>query len=351
MNKFLSICLVLIITTPATCQSNIDEVIKSIAFETDTILSVFDWITDNIAYDVSIIDNPSLSKRSKQDKEDRIHNALKSKKGVCQHYSEILDSIVTRLGYESYVISGYTKNRQGKINGDIGHAWNAIKVNGSWQLYDATWAAGHIKDERKFVKQYNSKWYNISPSEMLETHMPYDPIWQLKDPVVTYRSFENGSLEPSISLGNLDSIIGSHLVKIDRMQTKDALERSNALGPCHSIVRTWKDRMNQRISGYVSQDQAGDFNSANIELRSIGDSFRSYINAKNSRFKSKKWTKSYCIELLTNLQERTSYQLEVLKSIKPKEKDRQKTLKMTISKTTELVDRLESELTFNNTKR
>ncbi len=48
------------------------------------------------------------------------------------------------------------------------------KIDGEWKLYDPTWGAGNVKDGKRFIKNYNKEWYDVSPGEMIKTHMPFD---------------------------------------------------------------------------------------------------------------------------------------------------------------------------------
>lgn len=53
---------------------------------------------------------------------------------VCESYAEAFTFMVREAGLESVVVTG-------GINGDasVGHAWNAVKINGQWRYFDPTW--------------------------------------------------------------------------------------------------------------------------------------------------------------------------------------------------------------------
>lgn len=55
-------------------------------------------------------------------------------KGVCISYAHTFNYIAKKVGLDGIVVTG-------NINGiaDIGHAWNAIKINGEWKYFDSTW--------------------------------------------------------------------------------------------------------------------------------------------------------------------------------------------------------------------
>jgi len=76
---------------------------------------------------------------------------------------------------------------------------NAVKVGNKWRLYDPIWSAGIVNDGSKFVKKYNPMWNNTAPEEMIKTHMPCDPIWQLLKNPVSYDDFKVSRFD-----GNMD---------------------------------------------------------------------------------------------------------------------------------------------------
>ena len=123
---------------------------------------------------------------------------MRRKKGVCEDYSLLFDSLLTALGYESFVVSGYIKDPKGNLNLKIGHAWNAVKDNGVWELYDLTWGAGYVVDSKKFVRKVTDIWYDVDPSEMIKRHMPYDPMWQLLEAPIDYSGFKRGELSGEV---------------------------------------------------------------------------------------------------------------------------------------------------------
>lgn len=175
------LCLSLLLLLPlsAVCQiSTLDSIIDEIDFEGDSIKSVFDWVINNISYEVELLEQaPSARSRP-----EIIAYVLASKQGVCAHYAELFNALISKIGYEAYVVIGYTKNLD--MIGAGKHAWNAIKTRNGWFLYDPTWSSGHLENG-KFVRKTDHLWYEVKPEEFIYTHVPFDPIWQfLSYPVV-----------------------------------------------------------------------------------------------------------------------------------------------------------------------
>jgi transglutaminase/protease-like cytokinesis protein 3 len=77
-------------------------------------------------------------------------------------------------GRVDYTNAGYTKD----------HAWNAVQINGQWQLLDATWGAGYADDSRHYVRSFDDFWFLTPPSQFVYTHYPDDASWQLLKPTV-----------------------------------------------------------------------------------------------------------------------------------------------------------------------
>lgn len=137
----------------------------------DSLRVAFEWVAGTLAYDPELLQNGG----SFGPTEDIIDYATRTGKGVCVHYAELFNKLCGELGYEAYVVGGYTV-QDGKT-ARLPHAWNAVKTDGRWHLYDPTWAAGYL-DSGAFIAEYDNTWYKVPPEEFIATHIPNDPIWQ-----------------------------------------------------------------------------------------------------------------------------------------------------------------------------
>ncbi|MBX9887973.1 MAG: hypothetical protein K2Y30_08585 [Flavobacteriaceae bacterium] len=156
----------------------------------DKIRAVFYWITANISYDVA----NRISIQQEQLLEDRIAITLKTRKGVCKNYAEVFTDLANKLGVETVVVRGYTK--QNGVVGRIPHAWCASKIGAKWYLFDPTWAAGYI-DGGQFKKRVRDTYYKLQPEEMIASHMPYDYLWQFISYPITNAEFTTAKMLPS----------------------------------------------------------------------------------------------------------------------------------------------------------
>jgi len=143
---------------------------------------LFRWITNNIEYGYSNrTDDPKI--------------ALKTKKAVCEGYAVLLEKMCKSVNIECIVIKGYTKQLEsgiGKRLTKIDHAWNAVKLHGSWYLVDITWATSYDDvQNRRFVKRFDSKYFLSNPEYFVVKHLPEKLEWQLLEKKVTKEQFIN----------------------------------------------------------------------------------------------------------------------------------------------------------------
>lgn len=98
-------------------------------------------------------------------------------------------------GLEVGKISGYTKSFSYRVGDSFkgkpaNHAWNAVKLDGQWQLLDVTWAAGYVNDGHQFVHRFNDQYFLTPPEEFILDHFPKDPQWQLLAEPVKLEQYE-----------------------------------------------------------------------------------------------------------------------------------------------------------------
>lgn len=219
----------------------VNDVIAQIEFKEDTVKSVFDWVTANIRYDTKVITKPkSFAKKRGKDEEARLKRVLLTKRGVCQHYAELTDTILKTLGFNSYVVPGYVRSpTTGKLS-SVGHAWNAVEVNDKWILLDSTWGAGVVTNNKRYRSKYNPFFYNTSPQKLIKSHMPYDPIWQLLEKPIDYQTFDKNKINAELLAAAKNfSPIEDYLNKIRVDQLEDELNRSKQLGTANKLVKSY----------------------------------------------------------------------------------------------------------------
>lgn len=114
----------------------------------DAILS---WVVTNIKYDYR-----RYSSGRAFSSDHSLKRTLKRRKGICTDYANLMDSLCFYAGVQNVTINGYVKEVNFDVNDPIyfdNHAWNAVKLNGVWYLYDPTWCSGNVSwDYKRFAK-------------------------------------------------------------------------------------------------------------------------------------------------------------------------------------------------------
>jgi transglutaminase/protease-like cytokinesis protein 3 len=149
---------------------------------------IYRWITKNITYDTHAFfsGNPG---------DMRAGNVLKTMKGVCDGYAQLFAALAQSMGLEAERIGGNSKGYGyvvgSRIDGPGNHAWNAVKIDGTWQLVDCTWGAGCIDTKKNFVERFNDYYFLTPPDQFVYDHFPDDPQKQFLSPPVSEKFYEN----------------------------------------------------------------------------------------------------------------------------------------------------------------
>ncbi len=100
---------------------------------------IFSWIAFNVTYD----DDGFNSGRYGNNTADGVY---RSGKAVCQGYSDLFQVMGRIGGLEAEMVFGYSKGfgyQPGKPIANADHAWNTIRIEDEWRLFDVTWAHGY----------------------------------------------------------------------------------------------------------------------------------------------------------------------------------------------------------------
>ncbi|TXD54474.1 transglutaminase [Polaribacter sp. IC066] len=178
--------------------------------------ATFFWLAKNIRYNLKEYYNPEPRRFriefSSEEEKNRKLKAIKytlvadmfrNKTGVCEEYAQAFKIICNLLNIESEVIKGYTRNNAdeiGKTSKTVNHAWNAVKIDGSWVLLDATWAAGY-NSGTGWIREFNPYFFDIPKSKIFKSHYPEKPVWVLRFGRMTLDAFYKQPVYTSTFLG------------------------------------------------------------------------------------------------------------------------------------------------------
>jgi hypothetical protein len=101
-------------------------------------LAIYNWITNNIRYDVKAYEK-SLNRNWSWKK------VIRRRKGLCEDYALVFQNLAKLSGLEVLKISGYTKSGdyfKGKEHYFSDHAWNLVKIDSNWRIIESTWGSG-----------------------------------------------------------------------------------------------------------------------------------------------------------------------------------------------------------------
>ncbi len=132
---------------------------------------------------------------------------------MCAGYANLFAEMAQAAGLEVVVVVGNTRELDGDIAPGPGHAWNAVKAEGTWYLVDTTWDAGHLEGTT-FHPQYKTDYLFTPPAIFAASHLPELPEWQLQEQPISRGEFtRQPNLRPSFTAQ------GFELLNVDRSQT------------------------------------------------------------------------------------------------------------------------------------
>lgn len=168
-----------------TISSLEDYVLENIKEKEQIAEFFYYWIGLNIAYNWDILEKTKTK--------DEIKNlfdpivTFNERKGTCIGYSILYEYFMDKFHIENEIILGYTKDENNltvepDLDWDFYHSWNAIKINGKWQLLDATWLS---EAENTQLDYY----FRIEPKKLILDHYPVDNKWQLIEKPLSLEQF------------------------------------------------------------------------------------------------------------------------------------------------------------------
>ncbi len=155
--------------------------------DSEKVYAIYNWIATNIMYDTGLRFSKNLQKEIYISEENVVRNVLGRRMALCGGYAFLFRDLCEKVNIPVEVIHGFTKVVEGQSQNykQPNHTWNAVKLNGRWELLDITWAVGYGNEEKP-----DNFWYLINPKDFILSHYPQNPQWTLLGESVSFTEFK-----------------------------------------------------------------------------------------------------------------------------------------------------------------
>ncbi len=234
-------------------QSSYDE-------PSDRLKTLYSWITANIQYDK----DSAMYFNWSADHAAKISATLRRRKGVCENYASLLADIAGRLNIPAYVVHGYPSYAD--KNKDNSHSWVAVQQKGEWFLCDPTWDA----------QSGAEKYYMQLPADFIQTHIPFDPMWQLLEHPQHYKTGGTKFMYK-------DSV--NAYLQLDSLQQLLATERRiKSAGNQNIMTKNWQSFNRMNIAVIAGEKDEELYNAAVSLLNKANGYFNEFVQYRNQQF-------------------------------------------------------------------
>jgi hypothetical protein len=181
--------------------------------EKEKVKAIFHWITDNISYFRKVVRPPRRRSKLPMPMAEPIEDdgplpaltervavkVLTDKQAVCEGYARLFKSLCDHAGIRSEIVTGYARADISRTENKFrsNHSWNAVCIDSTWYLLDATWASGYMAmPSGEFVKRYDSYYFLTPPEQFIRHHYPDDLRWTLLPDPPAIAEFRNMPFHP-----------------------------------------------------------------------------------------------------------------------------------------------------------
>lgn len=165
---------------------------------------IYTWIATNINYDQQAYHDAHLV--GSQNAAD----VWKDRLAVCEGYANLFKAMCSAAGIESRMIKGYARDMADHQFNFPNHAWNSVMIEGKWYLIDVTWASVnnasstmiHSDLREKYAQHKLDYFFMADPADLILSHLPEDPYWQLQNKYIDLAKFTQGEAAIKNTLSN-----------------------------------------------------------------------------------------------------------------------------------------------------
>lgn len=152
--------------------------------------ALHDYVVLRMTYDDATFQLRGEERYTKRPSQ-KADDVFAARTAVCEGYARLMVALGEAAGIETAYITGYVRTSERRIDDSASeeavksvlegylHAWNAMKIDGTWLLVDATW-----DDPRGNPKDAVESTYLFTPPALFRMdHLPELPAWQLTTPI------------------------------------------------------------------------------------------------------------------------------------------------------------------------
>ncbi len=226
------------------------------------------WVTYNIRYSTDSMYVFNWG----GDPQKKIVEAMRRRKGVCENYAAIFSDIATKCLLKNYIVSGYTK--QFGVVDKAGHSWCAVAVDGNWYFCDPTWDEGY---------NVESSYFLITVTDFINSHMPFDPLWQLLEQPISHRDFYKGAIPGNVKQASHD-VVDSFLQLNELQQLEASAKRIRLSDTNNELVKVRLAVIEMQAGIFYEQKDSSLYHKAVDELNIATTAFNEFIQFRNNQF-------------------------------------------------------------------
>lgn len=163
--------------TEANAEQLVRKLTKGKISDREKFDAIFTWVTTNIRYDYREFYLPTAPIPGS------IQRILKTKRTICLGYANLMDTLCILAGIPNVTVYGYARDEFFDVNDTIyihNHAWNAVRLDGLWHVYDATWSKGKVEYELTPMAKWLVRWFEKHPEKLKKKKIRNKWNWKLK---------------------------------------------------------------------------------------------------------------------------------------------------------------------------
>jgi transglutaminase/protease-like cytokinesis protein 3 len=174
---------------------SLDNLVISLTkpFENPTLKTraIYYWIAKNIEYDHVGFRNGYWKRHHSE--QSILMDVYALRKGICSGYSRLFKYMLNKAKIDCEIVNGYLRyDLQTIFIDSMNHAWNVVKLNNVWHLFDITGAASDT-----LTNTVDDFWFKTPPESFILNHYPENINWSLLDKNITLADFKKSPVYTS----------------------------------------------------------------------------------------------------------------------------------------------------------